>query len=138
MMTSIFMLSVFAQYTLEANYDYAGNDILSPTATDADACQKLCDDDLNCVGFIIIENDPNVPCWTKKALVGRVFKIGWMTYHKSNVDANEDNMNATETITLPFLLPINHLQPQKIFAVKRQTLMLHALPWLFLLLSFVF
>ena len=74
---------VLADYTREEGYDYPNNDISFFEKSDAKTCQRMCDQDKKCVGFVLHLNSSEIPCWTKSALTGRYNVFGISTFLKT-------------------------------------------------------
>ena len=76
---------VFAEYILENGFDHPNNDTIFRENTDRNACELLCDNDINCVGYVMSIDDPIFPtssCWTKNALSKKIVNKMRQTYIK--------------------------------------------------------
>jgi hypothetical protein len=56
-------------YFVEDNLNYPGDDINFNKGMNQTNCASICDNDVNCVGFVVNPTG----CWTKKALKNQVY-----------------------------------------------------------------
>ena len=84
-MLILLIILVFSQYTPDPDFDYPLNDVGFHNNTDPPTCQKHCDDNKDCVAYVIDFKQVVMPCWLKSKLTGKEPHAGYVTFRKSVV-----------------------------------------------------